>query len=97
MIRSVIRIPESLDEQTVMGLLRRLNLLATGQTSFHPKEVHAALHWARIPFHEAQRFMHAMDQHALFSEPSPVPPRVPARLPLLNLEPNRRPTCPSTS
>lgn len=83
MSRSAIRIPESLDEQTVMGLLRRLNLLATGQTSFHPKEVHAALHWARIPHDEAQRFMHAMDQHALFKEPPAVTPRIPARLPLL--------------
>lgn len=81
MTRSAIRIPEILDEQAIMSVLTRLNLLATGQTSFGSKEVSASLKWACVPHDEIQRFMMAMEHMGLFREPAVIPGRIPWRAP----------------
>jgi hypothetical protein len=81
MTRSAIRLPEILDEPAIMGVLKRLNLLATGQTSFGSKEVSASLKWARVPHDEIQRFMRGMEHMGLFREPAAIPERIPWRAP----------------
>lgn len=78
---TTIRIPKDLDRDAVMGVLKRLNLLETGATSFGPKEISAALKWARVPPGEGQRFLSAVGQHGLFRGPDPVPRRIPWRGP----------------
>lgn len=77
---AAIQIPELLDEQAIMGVLKRVNLLATGQTSFGIKEVSTSLKWARVPVSEIHRFTDALEQHGLIREPAAVPPRKPANL-----------------
>jgi hypothetical protein len=78
---TTIRIPRDLDRDAVMAVLKRLNLLETGATSFGPKEIGAALRWARVAPSESHRFLNALHQHALFREPDPVPRRIPWRGP----------------
>jgi hypothetical protein len=78
---TTIRIPRDLDRNAVMGVLKQLNLLETGATSFGPKEISAALKWARVAPSESHRFLNAVGQHALFREPDPVPRRIPWRGP----------------
>jgi hypothetical protein len=84
MTHGTIRIPEILDRDAVMAVLKRLNLLETGAKSFSVKEVMASLRWAHVRPTECQRFADALEQHGLIREPAPIPPRIPARLPLLN-------------
>jgi hypothetical protein len=78
---STIRIPKDLDRDAVMTVLKQLNLLETGATSFGPKEIGASLRWARVPPGESQRFLDAVGQHGLFREPAPAPRRIPWRGP----------------
>jgi hypothetical protein len=42
----------------------------------------ASLRWARIPLPEIHRFIDAVAMHGLIREPAPIPPRIPARIPL---------------
>lgn len=84
MTRSAIRLPEILNEQAIMSVLTRLNLLTTGQMTFGLKEVSASLKWARVPVSEAQRFTEALEQHGLIKDPPAIPERKPANLAHMN-------------
>jgi hypothetical protein len=80
---STLRIPKDLDETAITTVLERVNLLATGAKSFGAKEIFASLKWARVPPSEIHRFIDAVAMHGLIREREPVPPRIPARIPLL--------------
>lgn len=69
---SPILIPQDLDRDAIMTVLKRLNMLETGVTSFGAKEVSAALRWARVPADQHFRFLAAMEKHDLFWKVSPV-------------------------
>ena len=78
---TTIRIPRDLDEDAIMGVLERVNLLKTGAKSFGVKELTASLKWARVPLREIHRFVDAVAMHGLIREPSSVPRRIPWRGP----------------
>ena len=73
MTYGTIQIPQDLDDKAaVMGVLRQLNLLKTGATTFCAKEISAALHWARVPTDQHFRFKNAMERHGLFWKVAPA-------------------------
>lgn len=84
MTRTPLIIPCQLDEQAVLDVLSKLNLLKSGAKTFGNMEIRAACKWALVPHQEVERLLDAVGSHGLFRQPEAVPPHIPWRMPLRN-------------